>query len=471
MIIMPKHIEKRMAFLLLSGMGLVMSCTKNFLGKKPSSDLVVPTTLEDFQALLDNYLVMSETPSLGELSADNYYISSLGAWDSLENPKEHNAYIWAKDIFQGQGNDDDWNLPYQQVFYANVVLDGLPGVSIDSINSPQWNDLKGSACFIRAYAFYNLAQVFAAAYNGGTAAGDPGIPLRLSSDVNAVSTRASVKSTYDQILSDLQQASSLLPQAIPIGYLNRPSKPAALAMLARVYLSMGAYQQAWLYADSCLNAYSSLVDFNGVDTVRFRAFTRPNVEILYESHMLTKTQLFNFGSNLVVDSNLYRSYVTNDLRRIVNYMPKSEITGLPSLKGSYYASSLPFSGLAVDEIYLIRAECSLRMGNAQSALADLDALLQKRWVSGTYVLHTVAGTTDPLSLILKERRKELAFRGLRWTDLRRLNKEESAKITLYRFFDGTPPIIDSLVPNDENYILPIPPDVLALSGIAQNPRH
>ncbi len=139
---------------------------------------------------------------------------------------------------------DDWNLPYQQVFYANLVLEGLPGVSTDSISGPHWNDLKGSACFIRAYAFYNLAQVFAAAYNGASAASDPGIPLRLSSDVNAVSTRASVKSTYDQILSDLRQASSLLPSMIPFTNLNRPSKPAALAMLARVYLSMGAYQQA-----------------------------------------------------------------------------------------------------------------------------------------------------------------------------------------------------------------------------------
>jgi starch-binding outer membrane protein, SusD/RagB family len=468
---MPDHIKKRMVFLLLSGMGLVMSCTKDFLGKKPSSDLVVPTTLEDFQALLDNYIVMSETPNLGELSADNYYISSIDAWENLNYPKEHNAYIWAKDIYQGQGNVDDWNLPYQQVFYANVVLDGLPAISIDDMNRQQWNDIKGSACFIRAYAFYNLAQVFAAAYNGGTAASDPGIPLRLRSGINAVSTRASVKNTYDQILSDLQQASNLLPKTIPVGNLNRPSKPAALAMLARVYLSMGAYQQAGLYADSCLKAYAILVDFNAVDTIHFHPFTRPNAEILYESHMLTHTQLLDFGSRLVVDSNLYQSYAPNDLRRVVYYSFNGGSTGLPSLKASYYGGFLPFSGLAVDEIYLIRAECGARMADAKAALADLDTLLTSRWVSGTYTTHTVASTPDPLRLILDERRKELAFRGLRWTDLRRLNKEESANITLYRVLSGTPPIMDSLVANDENYVLPIPPDVLALSGIAQNPRH
>jgi starch-binding outer membrane protein, SusD/RagB family len=466
---MPVHIKKRMVFLLLSGMGLIMSCTKGFLGKKPSSDLVVPTTLEDFQAMLDNYLVMSETPNLGELSADNYYISSTGAWDSMTNIKEHNAYIWAKDIYQGQGNVDDWNLPYQQVFYANVVLDGLPAISIDSMNRQQWNGIKGSACFIRAYAFYNLAQVFAAAYNSGTAASDPGIPLRLSSDINAVSTRASVKNTYDQILSDLQQASNLLPKTIPVGHLNRPSKPATLAMLARVYLSMGAYQQAWLYADSCLQAYSSLVDFNTVDTIHFHPFINPNVEILYESQMLIHTQLLEFGSHLVVDSNLYQSYVSNDLRRIVYYSSNSGSTRLPSLKDSYYISSLTFSGLAVDEIFLIRAECAARMGTAQPALDDLDNLLKHRWVSGTYTTHMVANTPDPLDLILSERRKELAFRGLRWTDLRRFNNEsDTPSITLSRVVSGTNYY---LIPKDENYVLPIPPDVLALSGIAQNPRH
>jgi hypothetical protein len=466
---LPNHIKKRMLLLLLSGMGLVMSCTKGFLDKKPSSDLVVPTTLEDFQALLDNDLVMSGTPELGELSADNFYLLD-DFWTNLDT-KEHNAYIWAKDIYNGQGNVDDWNQPYQQVFYANVVLDGLPGVPTDSMNQQEWKALKGAACFFRAYAFYNIAQVFAPVYNTSTALTDPGIPLRLSSDINPVSTRASVKSTYDQILSDLKQASSLLPAAISFNNLNRPSKAAALAMLARVYLSMGSYAQAGIYADSSLRMYADLVDFslaNPASNFPFLTLS-PNVEILYESQMVNSTAaiLGVFDPECIVDSNLFSKYGVNDLRRSIYY--KLNGSGLPYVRAGYSSKVYAFTGLATDEQYLIRAECYARMGSESQALNDLDTLLQKRFVHGSFNAYTVANTPDPLALILAERRKELAFRGLRWTDLRRFNNEgDTPSITLFRIVNGANHL---LIPKDENYVLPIPPDVIALSGIAQNPRH
>jgi len=73
---------------------------------------------------------------------------------------------------------------------------------------------------------------------------------------------------------------------------------------------------------------------------------------------------------------------------------------------------------------------------------------------------------EALDTILVERRKELAFRGLRWSDLRRLNKEGWG-IMLNRNLNGVP---YTLPPNSELYTLPIPPDVIQLSGIMQNPR-
>jgi hypothetical protein len=68
---------------------------------------------------------------------------------------------------------------------------------------------------------------------------------------------------------------------------------------------------------------------------------------------------------------------------------------------------------------------------------------------------------------LLERRKELCFRGLRWQDLRRLNKEPEYAKTLTRKIDG---ITYTLPPNDPKYVFPIPPNVIALSGMQQNPR-
>ena len=48
------------------------ACNKqHFLDKKTSSDLVVPSTLSDFQALLDNDQVMGQVPALGESNSHN----------------------------------------------------------------------------------------------------------------------------------------------------------------------------------------------------------------------------------------------------------------------------------------------------------------------------------------------------------------------------------------------------------------
>ena len=148
------------------------------------------------------------------------------------------------DIYQGEGNIGDWNIPYEQVLYANVVLDGLKNVAVTAVNGQQWNSMKGSALFIRAYAFYNLAQVFALPYNPATANEHLGIPLKLTPNVDESIKRSTLEQTYKQILNDLLTAKDLLPEAVSYNNRNRPNKPAALAQLARVYLSMRQYDKA-----------------------------------------------------------------------------------------------------------------------------------------------------------------------------------------------------------------------------------
>jgi hypothetical protein len=111
---------------------------KDFLDKQPTTNLSIPSTLSDFQALLDSDL-MNQTPVLGELSADNYYLIS-SFWQFL-NSKERNSHIWATEIYEGLANVEDWNLPYKQVLYANIVLDGMPKIAITNDNQQQWNHI------------------------------------------------------------------------------------------------------------------------------------------------------------------------------------------------------------------------------------------------------------------------------------------------------------------------------------------
>jgi len=445
-------------------LGCLPACKKHaLLDARPNSQIIVPTTLEDMQKLLDKDVVMSETPQLGELSADNYYLTDV-FWGSL-GTQEQNAYIWAGDIFGTQENIADWNRPYEQVLYANVVLENLPKITITGTNEQQWQTIKGSALFTRAYAFYNLAQVFAPVYDAGTAAGDLGVVLRLTSDAGNASVRATVADTYSRILNDLQEAKKLLPPGIDSAYRNRPSRPACLAMLARVYLGMRNYAQAGAYADSCLKLYSKLMDYNNINTASSYPFTRLNDETMYQSRLSSVTNVLigRVVPGCIVDSLLYRSYDVNDLRRQAFY---TNTPAMPNIKGSYNGTLFAFSGLATDEAYLVRAECHAWAGNTAAAMDDLNTLLKKRYKKDSFITITAVSAGEARQKILEERRKELPFRGLRWTDIRRLNKEGTG-ITLTRRAGGKN---YQLPPGDARYVLPIPPDVIALSGIQQNPR-
>jgi hypothetical protein len=445
---------------------LVSGCEKHFLDKDPSTNLLVPTTATDFQELLDNTTVMNITPELGEVSADNYYLE-YATWTAMTT-KDYNAYIWAPDLYEGQGLVADWDNPYSQVFYANVVLQGLGNSNTDTISIAQWNMLEGEALFTRSYAFFNIAELFAAPYDSTTASTTPGIPIRTDPDITVPSRRTMLDTTYSQILGDLRTAAALLPAVIPVNNLNRPSRLAAQALLARIYLSVGDYTDAGLYADSVLQNYTYLADYNDLDTLSFLPIKVTNMpEVLYQSNFPSTAGdvLQGFCTGCLIDTMLMASYDTNDLRRKVYY---EQISGDSFfLKGSYAGTIFPFSGLATDELYLIRAECSARVGQVASAMSDLNTLLTKRFRSGTFAGYTITDAGVALDTILVERRKELAFRGIRWSDLRRLNKEPGRAVTLTRNIDGLAP---SLPPNSNLYTLPIPPDVINDTQMPQNPR-
>lgn len=438
---------------------------KEFLEAKPDTDLFIPSTLDEFQALLDNDPIMNETPVLGELSADNFYLPNT-FWQGL-NPKEKNAYVWHSQTFEGlTGDIADWNAPYRQVFYANVILEGLDKIAVNTGNAGRWKAVKGAALFARAYAFYNAAQIFAPVYSNTPTKEKWGIPLRLSAGVDEPSVRATVPETYDKIITDLKEAAALLPAEVPPVYRNRSSRPAAFALLSRVYLSMDHYAEAKLYADSCLQLYAALIDYNTLNVQMNFPFDKFNAETIYQSRFVTTNVLRAVSvANCIVDSNLYRSYAPNDLRDSIFYVP-NRITGAINPKGGYAGGFPLFTGLATDELYLIRAECAARTGNRAAALNDLNTLLVNRWRTNTFVPFTAADDKEALRIILTERRKELPFRGLRWTDLRRYNKTDSSIVLLRKLNGDT----HQLPARDLRYTLLLPPDVMRMSNMAQNPR-
>ncbi len=439
------------------------SCKKQdeWLNVKSNKNDISPTTLQNYQAILDYDIYMNNNyPGLPLVSADNYYLSYTTWLGNSSYAK--NAYVWAQDLYQGTVTIGDWNSPYIIVEYANIVLDGIAGIERTIQNQQDWDNVRGSALFYRAYAFYNLVSEFAKPYTTATAATDLGIPLRLSSDINEKSVRASIQECYDQIINDLKEAEQLLPANAL--YQSRPGKVAAEALLARVYLNMDDYVNAGLFADNALHQASDLLDFNGLTITSARPFpvfpNNPEI-IFYATNSIFSLAIISGWA----DSILLKSYAVNDLRKTAFY--KAGANG-STFKGQYSGSYAPFGGLATNELYLIRAESSARAGNTGSAMQDLNTLLSKRWKKGTFIPYTANTADAALSKILEERRKELPFTGtLRWEDLRRLNKDNRYAITIIRMLNGE---TYSLAPSDPRYVLPIPENEIRLSGIQQNPR-
>src|SRR5438105_3956390 len=143
---------------------LNLACNKkDFLDDKPTSNLVQPSTLSDIQAMLDyidysNIGGMNQTPATADLCSDIFYMTTT-IWQS-RNAIEKNAYVWENDIWGGQSGIGDWNIPYKQIFTANLVLEELNKILPNSSSQSTWNYVKAQALFHRAYAFYHLSQIF-----------------------------------------------------------------------------------------------------------------------------------------------------------------------------------------------------------------------------------------------------------------------------------------------------------------------
>lgn len=450
-------------FKIFLGVIIITSCEKqnNWLDVKRNKSDVVPSTLKDLQAILDNDLIMNQgLPGLSLIGSENYYVT-LSMWQS-RTPVERNAYIWKPDIFEGSTNRD-WNQLYQMVEYSNIVLDALNKVSVNSDNNSDWNNAKGSALFYRAFAFYHLASLFAKPYDITTSKSDLGIPLRLSSDINKKTKRSTVQQTYDQIIADLVSAESLLP-ITPL-YQTRPSKPATDGLLARIYLNMGDYENAKTFASNALSNFNVLLDYNSLPNILFPFTAYPgNKEILFWSVAFNYT-ISSLGY-AIADTALFNSYNDNDLRKTKFYYSTG---GVHKFQGCYARGAGYFAGIATDELYLIRAESYARLGNSSKALEDLNTLLIKRWKNTIpYIPLTATDANDALNKILAERRKELPFTlPLPWDDLRRLNIDSRFAKTLTRNLNGQ---IYTLLPNDNKYVYPIPPDEIRMSGLEQNQR-
>lgn len=439
------------------------ACGGVFLDFKPDQRQRVPASIADYQALLDNTSLTTNpmnirsSHTLGVIGGDEFYLTPAqldGFPTGLRFNYQRNAYLWKPMVYEGgEGgttNPIDFETGYMRILRCNVVLDGLGTIEPGPSDMADWENVYGTALFHRAFNYYNLAQLYCPVYRRETANSDIGIPLRLESDPTQQVPRATVAEIYAQILSDLTESVNMLPDEPHV--LFRPSRAAAYALLARVCLQMEDYVTAEMYATLCLNLKNGLINFNDLEleeNLRFPIDGDGNPEVIFFTTIYNAPILGR--SYLNVDSNLISSYKEGDLRKTMYFIQIND--GQIQFKGSYSGDDLFFSGLATDEVFLIRSECQARQGHLAEALTDLNHVRIHRYSTDKFTPLNGSDRLQILHWIIEERKKELVFRGTRWEDLRRFNKEPEFSTTLVRETNNGR---TELLPNDPKYVWPLP---------------
>lgn len=425
------------------------SCGKEFLNVKRNENQVVPTTIDDYQALLDRVNIMNGSPPIimAFIGSDEYSVTTE-IWKSLAQPYERNGYIWNDEIYEGR-DFSDWNNAYQRILYTNMALD-VEKIKPSIHEYEAWNNVKGSAHFFRAYNYYHLAQIFCKAYDLASASTDLGLPLRIDYDVTVNYKRSSLQELYEFIISDLEISLELLPKIGINKY--RPSKLLTYMMLAKIYLQMENYELAHEHSVLALNIKDDLVDFNKIEMDLDYSFISDNgashPEILffnYHGSTIVNEQRINLSAELI------ELYEPNDLRKNIYFKETKDERIV--FKGSYSSNLSYFTGLATNELWLLRAETAVRSGNLKDAEDSLNNLLKHRYLKNNFEPYIFQNEREALSVILTERRKELIMRGTRWEDLRRLNKDPEYANTIVRLIDGKR---HELLPNDPRWVWPLP---------------
>ncbi len=136
-----------------------------------------------------------------------------------------------------------WNTFYVGINQCNAIVERTPAVK--GLTDQVKERIMGEARFLRALYYFHLVQQY----------GDVHFSLKETIGVATTANRTPVEKVYsDGILPDMQYAVEKLP-ATTSEY-GRITKPAAEALLARIHLTMGNWQQAEQLAEKVISSYS-----------------------------------------------------------------------------------------------------------------------------------------------------------------------------------------------------------------------
>lgn len=391
-------------------------------------------------------------------------------------------YLWRQDAQSPDGSNlnDHWSTGYRIIRSCSFVISNTEEYRNE--NPAKADDLIGQAYALRALTHFILVNEFAQSYSFTPNASHPGIPYITFFDWNEpIKGRNTVAEVYTQLISDLTNSIQLLPAAVTSTlYMNRL---AAKSLLARVYLFKEDYSKA---KDLAVEVSTEKpIMYTGYPS---KLFTLEETEALFQippseeglsmpgptgSYQGTYSTFYQGGylrdpvlfyvptadiATLLKQnpSDLRNSWIGSGTPDTITKYPGDVVPGFSYAFTSYYPTILRSS-----EMYLTAAEAYVKLGDDVKARSYINEIRTRANIA---ILDESITGTALFDSICIERRKELAFEGLRMFDLLRWKKsvvrqdalDVSAQILLY--------------PSDKA-IAPIPILDVTVTGLQQNPGY
>lgn len=385
----------------------------------------------------------------GSLSCSNGYCTLLGGLsaDELYYYGNGDAHIMSfgknQLLYNNSYTTILWNTAYKTIYGCNAVMEGIAASDFTTLTDSARRELTAEAKFVRAFAYFYLTNFF----------GD--VPLVMTIDFNKTRymKRTPVNEVYQQVIADLKEAQALLPADYSAAGAAKerviPNRWAATALLARVYLYTGNYEQAAAEAGKVIGNNS----LYGLEIDPANAFLANSKEAIWQMKQGVTESLLNNAtreayevlpnplhtgiSRYCVTTSLLNTFETNDRRRkawidSTNNTPTSgspqgytwfaykyklgRHNAVPSMPSSEY-----YMVLRLAEMYLVRAEAAANgAGGLAAAIADLNVIRNR---AGLPALPATLSAAEVIAAIAHERQVELfAEWGHRWFDLKRTNR-------------------------------------------------
>ena len=466
---------KKILYILIIGILLNSYGCTGFLDNIPKG-MTIPQYTEDYQKLMNSQTLLSSVDGKLDYLTDNIHLLDKNGAASYyiyinKNEADRNLYSFKSGQVYVEGTKDYiWNNSYSRLFTINTVINSVMESSGGSETAKK--RIKAEALFARAFEYYNLVNIYGKQYNKQTASADLGVPYLKVADINHKYDRESVEQVYKNILADLAEAESDIPE-ISVNKAH-PNKAALYSFYARIYLSMSDYANALKYANMALNLNNSLLNLNdyskaeGTTWGRVHKTGNPSERLPDINHPEANYVKWLTGSlqGSVLLSREMRDLFAKDLQEAVDlrkeyfYAENSvNLGGSPSYFPGECALVLYANfnvGFTSVENYFIAAECEARTGSKERAIQLINTVRSKR-MSGASQL-SAANNEEALVKVLEEKRREFCFQGpMRLFDLKRLNLETKFQKTITHRADGE---VFTLPPNDIRYVLPVNREIL-----------